>query len=259
MQKNQKIQPNKRRIATSIIVKASLLATISIILTRFLSPMIPLGGVPALRIGFGSIPLILSGMMFGPVVGAITGVVADLAGVLINPQGSFFPGFTLSSALFGVISGLLFFKLKIHKLKTNFNFINALVMVIFAIAMFGYMFAEDLIIFEGGLPIANDPYALPVSVMILVAALIFIFMPFAFGKWFKVHETGVGYDKIAFIVNVTYIIISLMLNTLWLSMMFDKGFMLLLPGRIIAAIAIIPIYTIIIYTLGRYIDLTENK
>lgn len=249
----------KKRISTSVLVKASLLATISIVLTRFLSPMILLGGIPALRIGFGSIPLIMSGMMFGPVIGAITGVVADLAGVLINPQGSFFPGFTLSSALYGVISGLLYQNLKIHKLKINFNLINALVMVVFALAMFGYMFAEEIIIFENGLPIANDPYALPVSVMIIVAALIFIFMPFVFGKWFKDHETGVRYDKIAFNVNVTYVIISLLLNTLWLSMMFDKGFMLLLPGRIIAAIAIIPIYTIIIYTLGRYINLTENK
>ena len=69
MQENKQRMQKKRTISTSAIVKAALLATISIVLTRFLSLMLVLGGLPALRVGVGSIPLIMSGMMFGPVVG----------------------------------------------------------------------------------------------------------------------------------------------------------------------------------------------
>lgn len=49
----------------------------------------------------------LSGFMFGPIVGGLTGLAADLVGFLINSQGAaFHPGFTLSSILWGVIPGV---------------------------------------------------------------------------------------------------------------------------------------------------------
>ena len=89
------VKKPKMRMPTSVLVKAGFLATVSIVLTRFLSIMLLLGGLPALRVGFGNIPIIMSGMMFGPVVGGLTGVVADIVGYLINPMGgTFFPGFT---------------------------------------------------------------------------------------------------------------------------------------------------------------------
>jgi len=255
MQKEKKF----RMMSTSVLVKASVLAAISIVLTRALSIMIPLGGLPALRVGFGSIPLIITGMMFGPVVGGVVGVVADLVGVMINPMGgSFFPGFTLSSALYGIISGLMFQTFKIHKSEKNFNLINALVMLGFCVGLIGLMFSQKFITFAGGKLKFNDPNALPVAIVVVLVTLIFSAIPYVVSSKFKGQTKGTGFDKIAFNVNITYIINSLILNTLWLVMMFDKGFMIFLPGRIIAAVAIIPIYTLVIYTLGRYINLTEQ-
>ena len=60
-----------------------------------------------IRLGFGEIPVILSGIMLGPVYGAITGALADLIGYPFNPMGPYFPGFTLSSALTGLLPGLM--------------------------------------------------------------------------------------------------------------------------------------------------------
>lgn len=249
----------KRMMSTSVLVKASILAAISVVLTRALSIMVPLGGLPALRVGFGSIPLIMAGMMFGPVVGGVVGVVADLVGVMMNPMGgSFFPGFTLSSALYGVISGLMFQTFKIQNSKKNFNWINTLVMVGFGFGMIGLLFYQKFITFSSGKLSFNDPNALLVAVLVIVVMVIFIVLPYVLSAVFKNHTKGTGFDKIAFNVNVTYIINSLILNTIWLVMMFDKGFMVFLPGRVIAAMAIIPIYTLIIYTIGRYIHLTEQ-
>lgn len=99
---------NNQTSRTNIMVKAALLTALSVILTRFFSVMI----LPTVRVGFGSIPLGMAGIMFGPVVGGVVGFVSDIIGVLILPQGAFHPGFTLSSILQGVIPGLIFLMIR---------------------------------------------------------------------------------------------------------------------------------------------------
>ena len=88
---------------TRNLITASLLAATAIVLTRFFG--IPLGTV---RISLGTIPIMLSGIVLGPFWGLATGTVADLVGVLINPQGgAYFPGFTLTTALVGFLPGFI--------------------------------------------------------------------------------------------------------------------------------------------------------
>src|SRR5690554_5360165 len=85
-----------------------LLTAVSIVLTRVFGVVLPIAGAGALRLSFGEIPIILAGMLFGPGAGALTGLAADLIGYLINSHGgAFFPGFTLSAVLTGLIPGLL--------------------------------------------------------------------------------------------------------------------------------------------------------
>lgn len=260
MQSNHtKTEKPKLRMPTSVIVKAGFLATVSIVLTRFLSIMLLLGGLPALRVGFGNIPIIMSGMMFGPVVGGLTGVVADVIGYLINPMGgTFFPGFTLSAALYGIISGILFKKMKIQNSKLNFNFINALVMIAFGIGLYVMMLSMDVLRFENGRPIYNDADALPLIILMVLVTALFVTLPFAISYKFRNREQKIHFDKIAFVVSLTYVINALLLNTLWLSILFDQGFIVFLPGRIIAAVVTIPLYTLILFALGRFIDLIEQ-
>ena len=85
----------KQKFDIRTIVKAGFLVAISVVMTRFAYIMLPIGGVQGLRISFGELPIMLSGFLFGPVVGGITGIAADLIGVLVNPQGAYFPGFTI--------------------------------------------------------------------------------------------------------------------------------------------------------------------
>jgi len=97
----------ERKINTRVLVKASFLVALSIVLTRGLSIMIPLGGAETIRVGFGVVPVFMSGIMFGPTVGGLTGLVADLIGFLINPMGgAFHPGITFTKFLEGFIPGL---------------------------------------------------------------------------------------------------------------------------------------------------------
>lgn len=247
----------KRLMSTSSLVKAALLAAISIVLTRVFSLMVPLGGLPALRVGFGSVPIILSGMLFGPLIGGITGVISDLLGYMMNPQGAYFPGFTLSAALFGIIPGVLYKTLKIQKQRFNYNYVNAIIVLGFAVGMIWVMFSSEVIGLSNGRLILNDASSIYLFVSVLAVALLFGIMPFWISKYMKSTTEKIGLDKLTFMVTLTYVLLSLLMNTYWLSIMFGKGFMIFLPGRVVAAIPTIPIYTFILYTLSRFIDFTE--
>ncbi len=53
------------------------------------------------------IPLIIGAVFFGPLCGIAVGGLGDLVSALLMPTGAYFPGFTLVSALMGLIFGLL--------------------------------------------------------------------------------------------------------------------------------------------------------
>lgn len=90
---------------TRVFVFLGLLISMEIVLTRFLSIQTPI-----VRIGFGFIPVALSSIMFGPILGGITAMLSDIIGMIIFPQGAYFPGFTFSAFLSGVIYGCILYK-----------------------------------------------------------------------------------------------------------------------------------------------------
>ena len=63
-----------------------------------------------LRIGFSKIPNRIVDYTFGPAVGAIFGGVLDILKYLINPTGPFFPGFTITEILTGLIYGFILYR-----------------------------------------------------------------------------------------------------------------------------------------------------
>ncbi|HZJ58035.1 MAG TPA: folate family ECF transporter S component [Clostridia bacterium] len=86
---------------------AGLFVALSIVLARFFAGDILLAGTSVLRISFGPVPIYLSGMLLGPVYGAMTGILADSLGYLVKPLGAYFPGFAINGALSGIIPALL--------------------------------------------------------------------------------------------------------------------------------------------------------
>ena len=63
-----------------------------------------------LRIGFSSIPNQIIAYLFGPWVGAIFGGAMDIIKFFINPTGDFFPGYTLTAIVAGIIYGIFLYK-----------------------------------------------------------------------------------------------------------------------------------------------------
>ena len=50
---------------------------------------------------------IMAGLLLGPVWGMLVGALADGVGFLVAPMGAYIPGLTLTSALIGLIPGLI--------------------------------------------------------------------------------------------------------------------------------------------------------
>ncbi|MDK2896489.1 MAG: hypothetical protein PWP04_609 [Candidatus Atribacteria bacterium] len=84
-----------------------LLIALGVVLTRFASIRINIGGVEGIRIGLGTLPILIAGFMFGPLPGTLVGALTDIIGYLLSPMGGpYFPHFTLTTALRGTIAGL---------------------------------------------------------------------------------------------------------------------------------------------------------
>ena len=88
-----------------IIVKmavTALLIALTTILNRFGSVV-----TPELKIGFSFVPIMVCGMMFGPLWGGLCGGMGDLLAAILIPVGPPHPGITLTAVLSGVVYGLL--------------------------------------------------------------------------------------------------------------------------------------------------------
>lgn len=89
--------------STKVMVISALLAALSIVLGKFLN--IPIGD--SIRISFENLPVIMSSIFFGPVVGAITGAAADIVGCILKGY-SINPFITFGAVCIGFFPGLFY-------------------------------------------------------------------------------------------------------------------------------------------------------
>lgn len=155
---------------TRVIILMGLLIALDVVLTRFLSIQLL-----TLRIGFGFIPVALAAIMFGPILGGVTAAAADIIGMMLFPNGAYFPGFTLSAFLSAAIYGV-------------------------------YLYRK------------------PKSIL-----------------------------RIGLAVLTIILIIDISLNTVWLTMLYNKAFFVILGPRVIKNLIMIPVQTSVIYVLWKYI------
>lgn len=64
----------------------------------------------SLRLGFGFIATAMMGMLYGPTCAGIAAGLVDIMQFVIKPSGEFFPGFTLTAVLGGILYGLFLYK-----------------------------------------------------------------------------------------------------------------------------------------------------
>ncbi len=129
-----------------------------------------------IKIGFSGIPNQLVAALFGPVTAGIFGGIMDIIKFILKPTGPYFPGFTLSAILGGVIYGFFYYVPMASKQKISF---------------WRILIAEAFV---------------------------------------------------ALFVNI-------LLGTYWLSILYGKGFLALLPARALKNAIMTPINSLIFYTV----------
>ena len=169
----QTLQKSRKIISIQSIVVMATLVAMEIVLSRMLSY-----SVWDMKIGFAFLPVVIAAIVLGPVRAAIVAALADFLGAILFPIGAYFPGFTLTAALVGILYGLF-----LHK---------------------------------------DQPF------------------------W-----------KILISVSIHQLILSLLMNTYWISVLYDSPFTPLLVTRLLQCAVMIPVELLVIglmvKTLGEFV------
>lgn len=91
---------------TKVLVLGALMTAMSIIIGLICKTYLTFGD-GSIRVTFENLPIILSGIWFGPVVGTVVGIIADVLSALMSPPYSVNPLITLGAASIGFLSGIL--------------------------------------------------------------------------------------------------------------------------------------------------------
>jgi ECF transporter S component (folate family) len=78
---------------------------LNVVLSRFLSI-----ATPVVKIGFTFLPIAFAAGLYGPIGGMLVAGLGDFIGALLFPIGPYFPGYTLTAAILGLIFGLFLYR-----------------------------------------------------------------------------------------------------------------------------------------------------
>lgn len=82
-----------------------MLAALHLVLNQFTIPVSQL-----LEVGFDFLAVAATGYLCGPWVAGLSGIVTDLLGYILRPNGPYFPGWTLSAVLVGMLYGFWLYR-----------------------------------------------------------------------------------------------------------------------------------------------------
>ena len=92
------------KMSLRLLTTSSILIALGVVLSFF---RIPLSTVT--EITLTGLPIAAGGYLFGPWIGMLIGALIDVCGFFVAPKGPFFPGFTISTALIGMMYGLFLY------------------------------------------------------------------------------------------------------------------------------------------------------
>lgn len=163
----------KKLTNTKTLTIAAMLSALGIVLGFFKIPINQL-----IEIRFGQLPIEMAGMLFGPGVAGVVGAITDVGGYIVKPTGPFFPGFTFSSIVSGIIFGLMLHGKKITFLRVLMT--QVIYTLVVGVILNSYWL--DMLYFQNGY-VATIIARLPKElIMIPIMSVIYYSIVKAFGK-----------------------------------------------------------------------------
>ena len=115
----------KKDFRVQKLVVLSVSIAMEIVLSRFLS-----FSTWNMKIGFGFVPVAAAAILLGPAEAAVCGALGDFLGATLFPIGQYWPGFTLTAALTGLVFGLFF-----HREQTSIRVVPAVLINQFVLGL----------------------------------------------------------------------------------------------------------------------------
>ncbi len=84
-----------------------------------------------LKIGFSFVPVVVAAIFYGPVTAGLVGAIGDIMGYILFPVGAYFPGFTLTAFVTGMIFGFF-----LRKSQSVLNIVLAVLCVQIFVSQF---------------------------------------------------------------------------------------------------------------------------
>ena len=118
----------KRLKDVRIITTLAMMSALYVVLYMAKIPL-----TPESRVSLTFLPVVASGYLAGPAGSMMVGIIGDIVGSTLFPQGAYFPGFTLSQAIDGIILGSFLYKAKSNITLKSFiaNFVAILFVNVF--------------------------------------------------------------------------------------------------------------------------------
>ena len=93
------------KVNTKKIIIIAMLVAFDVIFSRLLAVNVLIA-----KVGLGFAAIGVCAMLYGPAWAGVCAALSDLVGALLFPTGAYFPGFTVTAAMTGVIFGLFLYK-----------------------------------------------------------------------------------------------------------------------------------------------------
>lgn len=255
---------NQNTISIRNITLAGLLIALAIVLKSYLAI-----NLSFTRISIAWVPIMTAGLLLGPVIGGISGGIADIIGFILYPTGAYFPGFTLAYVMVGLIPGLL--KPVVLHSKTIYYYLfhGVSILLLFGASLWALVSKQEVINKEGALFInlnffiKTEPNYVELTILhyiiLFVVLLLLIFVPVIIELLFKKSKFYFSLGKLFFIVIITCITSSIIVDTWAVSQVTGLPILVLLPKRIFTNFFSIPIYTYLVAVLITVIKSTGSK
>jgi ECF transporter S component (folate family) len=233
---------------TKSIVLGALFVVIAVVLKR-LSIMIPLFGVPALKIGFEIIPMMLVGMILAPGYSYLVGLAIDMIGLIITPTEFPFLGFTLNSVLITTVPSIMLDTMKRMQTKTLERFLCFLMSGIVGFISIYILLLDSVMVSDK--TIVMNAFYKGVIIGIVLALSIILWQVIRYMKK-RVHQDHLAMLYIwIMVVIVVETGVTFILIPYWLQVMYGIPFMVSLFVRVVKQCVIIPLDIMIGYQLLR--------
>jgi riboflavin transporter len=244
MKNNQAIQ--KMTLASMLVALGVIMASPAF------SFVVVLFGVPAVRIDLIAIPIIIAGVLLGPLFGLGIGILTDVLGYLLftHAFGPYHIGFTINLALTGLIAGSIYTILSKKKASIPMSMINIGTLSILSISGIVYLLQTD------SLRVGSEMVPLSDWFKIIFILGIVVFYAIILGiQWFSKRKKSKHLEHIdlfIFIVMFIEIGVGILLTPLWVQNLY--GAPPYLAGvflRIMRAMWLIPIKVYLVFYITK--------